>query len=263
MIASAYQPGASIGELLAFTYAGESDGIPIRGRVFDVREDITADVDQPRQQFGAIPVGHVQKVFIHVKAISGSLQIDLMSADMAAGGTLTMRGQTPAITTTGVYELVVSSGMLAPVTDQYWFLRYDVTGASDFDVAAASVFGERHTIIPPTPITPPPTPGTVTLRGGLSANAIPTAAELNIDGTGANMHLLAFAPFTNQRVLIARRASQGDITSVVLQSDPTALNQVGAFSKFGSTVTVGGVAYSVWVSNQALTFANAETFEVQ
>ena len=56
------------------------------------------------------------------------------------------------------------------------------------------------------------------------------------------------------RVLLWRLASQGDLTSVVLGNDPTRQNQIGGWTKFGSTVDVGSDTGNVWVSDQLLTF---------
>ena len=261
VVASAHGISGSIGDLVGFAYAAQGDGRPLRAFVMDIRSGIDSDVDQARQDFGAIPVGHVQKVFLHVKRRSGTLRVDLMSAAAMAGGTVTQRVQTLNIVETGIYELVVQSGALNPVNDEYWFLRYDVSGANpDFDVAAASIYGQHQTIIPSPPITPVTPPGTVSLRGGTSADDTAQASELTI--TGAN-HILTFAPFTNRHLLIARRASQGDITSVVLSNDPTMQNQIGGFTKQGAQVTVGGVSYNVWVSNQSLTFTAQTDVEAQ
>ena len=45
--ANAWEPGASVGELMAFTFAGEGDGEPVRAQVFDVREGVTALTSPP------------------------------------------------------------------------------------------------------------------------------------------------------------------------------------------------------------------------
>ena len=52
--------------------------------------------------------------------------------------------------------------------------------------------------------------------------------------------------------LIGRLASEGDISSVVYSDDPSMDNAVGAFSKFASTVDIGGDAWNVWVSQPAV-----------
>ena len=52
--ANAWEPGASVGELMAFTFAGEGDGEPVRGQVFDVRENETADNVTARVNLGPI-----------------------------------------------------------------------------------------------------------------------------------------------------------------------------------------------------------------
>lgn len=100
---------------------------------------------------------------------------------------------------------------------------------------------------------------TATLRGGVSADATPEASELTITGAAG---VLSFASINNERLLIARLASEGDITSVVYSFDATRTNQIGGLTKFGSVVDVGGADYAVWVSNQALTFASAFTAAV-
>ena len=51
---------------------------------------------------------------------------------------------------------------------------------------------------------------------------------------------------------MVRRSDQADITSVVLANDETRRNQIGAFTKYGSVVDVGGTNYNVWVSDQTL-----------
>lgn len=254
---SGHTPSGSVGKLLAFTYAAQGDGIPFRATVMDVRSGLDASLTTPRQDFGAIPMGHAQKVWVHVDvaAATGSLQVELKSADMMAGGTVTTH-DTITATATGVYELTVSSGMLNPITDEYWFLDYTVTGAgAEFVAAAASVYGAHQIVIPAPPITPPP-PSMISLRGGLSTDTTPQASELTIVGVA---HQVTFQPFTNMQLLIARIATEPDIASVVLDSDPTMQNQIGGFTKFGSAVDVGGTDYNVWVSIQALTSASALT----
>ena len=62
--------------------------------------------------------------------------------------------------------------------------------------------------------------------------------------------------------LIARLASESDITSVLYSDDQSQTNQIGAFAKYAQTVDVGGDTYSVWVSNQALTQAADVTITV-
>ena len=97
-----------------------------------------------------------------------------------------------------------------------------------------------------------PTPTTYpTLRFGTSTDETPTAAELTIVGALGQGTVPAYAG--NMHLLIARLASEGGIASVLFSDDASRTNQMGAFTLFGSMVDIGGDAYNVWVSNQALT----------
>ena len=90
-----------------------------------------------------------------------------------------------------------------------------------------------------------------TLRFGTSVNDVPVSAELTVVGAQGQGVIAAYAG--SRHLLIARLASEGDISSVSFSDDSTRTNQLGAFSKYGATVDIGGDAYNVWVSNQVLT----------
>ena len=92
-----------------------------------------------------------------------------------------------------------------------------------------------------------------TLYFGTSADTTPTAAELTVEGVSGSGTINAYAG--SRHVLVARLASEDDIRTVLRSDDVSGTNQVGAFTKHGSTVTKSGSAYNVWVSNQALTQA--------
>ncbi len=96
-------------------------------------------------------------------------------------------------------------------------------------------------------------------RWGLSADSTPVAGELpNTDGDGS----FDVAAFTDMHLLVARVANEPDITSLTLSTDATQTNQIGGFTKHGSAISVGGNDYTVWVSNQSLTFAESTTVTV-
>ena len=255
-VESAFAQSGSIGELLAFTFAAVGDNAPYRAQVFDVREGIAAAATTARRQLGAIPSGQSLHLWVHVARNAGTLEIDLFSADAATGGTLTLQAKRSSITDTGLFVLTVDG----PVTDEYWEMVYTPTGTTpDFDLSAATFFAAQNFVaIPITPPITPPPPGTVTVKGGLSADATPVASEITIDGVN---HVLSFPAFTDMRLLIWRLASQGDLTSVVIGSDPTQANVIGGWTKFASTVDVGGDTGNVWVSNQLLTFPAPDTIE--
>lgn len=91
-----------------------------------------------------------------------------------------------------------------------------------------------------------------TLLGGLSADATPDASELTIMGVSG---VLSFPAVSGERLLIARLASEGDITFVSFSFDVTMTNQLGGLTKFGSMVSVSGANYNAWIGNQELTVA--------
>ena len=97
---------------------------------------------------------------------------------------------------------------------------------------------------------------------GTSDDDTPEASELSIMGSGGEGIIAAYAGHKHH--LIARLASEGDITSVVYSDDPSMDNAIGAFTKWGATLTPPGetVAYSVWITNQALSNAADVTLTV-
>ena len=99
-----------------------------------------------------------------------------------------------------------------------------------------------------------PTPVIIdNLYFGVSDDAIPEPDELSIAGVSNAGEIVAYAGAKHH--LIARLATEADIVSVVYSDDPTGLNQISGFMKYGSTVipTGASAAYSVWVSEHALT----------
>ena len=87
---------------------------------------------------------------------------------------------------------------------------------------------------------------------GTSDDAVPTGSELNISGMNGMGVIPAYSG--DKHLLIARVASEGDISMVTFSDDSSGSNQFGAFSKFASTITPQGDVglFSVWVSNQLL-----------
>ena len=87
---------------------------------------------------------------------------------------------------------------------------------------------------------------------GLSADDAPLGSELTIDGVNGVGTIPAFS---DMYMLIARLATEDDITSVLFSDDPSQTNQIGAFTKHANTVVPAGETeqYNVWVSNQLLT----------
>ena len=104
-------------------------------------------------------------------------------------------------------------------------------------------------IEPAQPVIPTPPPAVDLLLYGISADQVPTAADLTIQAPNGVGTIPAYG--TSRHWFIARLSNESDITSVHVAG--SMFNQVYAFSKYVSTLTVGGDDYNVWVSNQALT----------
>ena len=91
----------------------------------------------------------------------------------------------------------------------------------------------------------------LTVVGGLSDDNAPDTAELTISQVG---NRLPFPAHIDQYQLIWRLATEPDLTSLVVASDPTSLNQISAFTLWPDEVALtDGRAGKVLVSNQSLT----------
>lgn len=86
---------------------------------------------------------------------------------------------------------------------------------------------------------------------GFSTDDTPQGSELTIEAVSGSATLPAHTGSRYQ--LIARLATEADFTSAVYSDAPNT-NQIGAFTKFGSTVVPTGETevFNVWVSNQNL-----------
>ena len=108
-----------------------------------------------------------------------------------------------------------------------------------------------------------PTPVVIDdLYFGLSDDAIPEPDELNIEGMNNAGEIPAYVGSKHQ--LIARLASEADITSAIYSSDPTNQNQFFGFVKYANTVIPTGESepFTVWVSFYALTHLVTENLTV-
>ena len=116
--------------------------------------------------------------------------------------------------------------------------------------------------IPSTPLDPPLTPVTDDIYFGTSIDADPNANEATILAVAGVGTVPAYPG--SMYLLIFRLATEADITRATFSDDSSGTNQVGAFTKFGSTLVPTGEteAFNVWVSNQALTQTAAVTMTV-
>ena len=87
---------------------------------------------------------------------------------------------------------------------------------------------------------------------GTSVDETPEGSELTIEAENGAAVITGYSG--DMHILVARLAAESDFTRLVRSDDDSQTNQLGAFTKFASTVIPSGetMAYNVWVSNQAL-----------
>ena len=93
---------------MAFTFAGEGDGEPVRGQVFDVREDASADDTTTRLNLGAIATGETLEVWVHITRRTGRVQIELESATTGTTTFITTRDVEAGINSTRLHKFSVA-----------------------------------------------------------------------------------------------------------------------------------------------------------
>ena len=87
---------------------------------------------------------------------------------------------------------------------------------------------------------------------GTSTDATPQGSEATVAGINGTGTIFSYTG--DMHLLIFRLESEADITRVLFSTDSTQTNQIGAFTKFGSTVIPTGetLPFEVWVTNQAV-----------
>ena len=175
--------------------------------------------------------------------------------DLADVTPVTPGGTTPG--TGGGAIAIEDEGILVTATA----MTIDFVGAG---VTATRTGGEVRVLIPGVTGGGGGTPaGDVTVFFGLSVVALPTAAVLTIAATNGVGSIDSYSG--SRYLLIARLATEADISSVLFSDDASNTNQVGAFTKFGSTLIPPGQteAFNVWYSNQNLTQPDDVTITVR
>ena len=89
----------------------------------------------------------------------------------------------------------------------------------------------------------------LTVLFGLSDDAVPQAAELNISAVDGRATIPSFQ---DKHLLIGRRAGEPELKSLHFSDDDSNTNMLGGWTEYASPVDVGGVDYNVLVSQQLL-----------
>ena len=138
----------------------------------------------------------------------------------------------PAVPTTEDIQDIIGA-MVSGNTETGIAVTYDdANGKLDFVVSGGG--------------TPPAAPD---FRVGTrSTNTGIVAADFTLSSTNGSVDLRAYQG--ERYLLIARLASEPDITSVLFSDDSSQTNQIGVFTKQTATVSIGGDDYNVWVSDE-------------
>ena len=100
-----------------------------------------------------------------------------------------------------------------------------------------------------------PHPQPLTVYVGLSDDNVPEASELTIPAVNGSVTIAAF---TAKYVIVARLASESDLTEIYSQVG--GFNTIGSFDQHGSMVTRGGLNYKVLISDSLHTFGASRTW---
>lgn len=142
VIAGAYEPGAKIGDLLAFGVSGDGDGPLVRGTLMGART-VGSSGNGSVFQVGAVPAG--QKMFASLHVLQGvagttpTLDVKLQSAALVGFGSPTDRITFAQKTAPGAQWGTPVAGS---ITDQFWRVVWTVggTGGPSFPFVVVAGF---------------------------------------------------------------------------------------------------------------------------
>ncbi len=133
-----YSQLGAVDEMIPFTLSGQSYGILSRNTVIHAPADLeTADGNGTAFQLGALSATQTLYVAIHLTSISATTTsvIFHIESDTSGFGSATGRATSQTFTAVGSEWIAIAGA----VTDDYWRVRWDVSGASpsvDFVVTA-------------------------------------------------------------------------------------------------------------------------------
>ena len=128
---SEYSPGASVGDMMAFSVSSEAnnDGL-IRGTIMHTASRTSSGVGVTRQ-LGAVSAD--QKVYASLHVISGSGSLDIVVESDDNGSMTSDTNRLTFTNATGKTSEFLS--LVGAITDDYWRVSYTVTGTLNFIVA--------------------------------------------------------------------------------------------------------------------------------
>lgn len=133
-----YQAGGSVGEMYAFTAAGEGENVPlVRGTILATGTKTGTGTGTPLE-LGAVPAGKRLYACLHVLAVAGTnptLGLVLESDDAQGFASPITRATFAQATAIGAQYLVPIAG---PITDSWWRVKWTLGGTNpSFAIALA------------------------------------------------------------------------------------------------------------------------------
>lgn len=125
-----YSPGASVGEMFAFSAEGEPDARLIRPTILTTSTETTSGTGTSRQ-VGAVLATETLYAILHVTATSGTTQtldVLLRSDDDTGMGTPTTRVTFSQVTTAVTAQY--ATPVVGAITDDWWDVDWTISGST-------------------------------------------------------------------------------------------------------------------------------------
>jgi hypothetical protein len=143
MIAGSYEPGAKIGDMLAFGISGDGDGPLVRGTLMK-NATVTTTGNGTVFQLGAVPAGQKMYAALHVlQGVAGTsptLDLKLQSAALVGFGSPTDRITFTQKTSSGA---LWGTPVAGSITDQFWRFTWTIGGTAGPSFPIVAIAGFR------------------------------------------------------------------------------------------------------------------------
>ena len=146
ILSAEYSPGASHGEVFAFSLTTNGTGILVRGSVMEKSAFLTGATNGTTRQVGAVAAEETIYSVIHATAIAGTnptLDVVIESA-VTDFATITTRMTHPQLTAVGSNR----QSVVGAITDTWWRLVLTVGGTDTPSFTVFGMLGIQPTVLP-------------------------------------------------------------------------------------------------------------------